>query len=276
MRAAHRDNPSSTDWNSHQFFVLLPWACILRAITWPWEFRIAKPVPAWSGLPIAAPSKLITNQYLEGNGHVTGVIFYFFTHDTKSLSKFSIFRSPGHRRTKKYNSKNEVRSDLHHTAPGINLGVVMPDFLSFHILHTVMAKAEFPMNLGRPKNLQWEAQARKMCTIESPWQFLIPNHSWTDFKIPGTRPKQNQCNTDRLPSHIASTSTPAEYFSLARMHLQELGFLAQATEKKSSFEGTFQIPYLLTPWSLCLTAFQADWNANLPSWEGNHSLSSGV
>lgn len=36
----------------------------------------------------------------------------------------------------------------------------------------------------------------------------------------------------RLPSHIASTSTPAEYFSLAGMHLQELAFLAQATEKK--------------------------------------------
>jgi len=52
-----------------------------------------------------------------------------------------------------------------------------------------------------------------------------------------------------LPSHIASTSTPAEYFSLARMHLQELGFLAQATEKKEWFWGDISNPILaITPW----------------------------
>lgn len=48
---------------------------------------------------------------------------------------------------------------------------------------------------------------------------------------------QNQYNVTliRLPFHIASTSTLAEYLSLARTHLQELGFIAQVTEKKEFF-----------------------------------------
>lgn len=56
------------------------------------------------------------------------------------------------------------------------------------------------------------------------------------------------------------------------MHLQELGFLAQATEKKSDFEGTFPIlAYSMIPMPNSIPG-----GLKRKFSEGNHSLSSGV
>lgn len=150
--------------------------------------RIAKSVPAWPGVPIAAPSKLITNQYEEGNGHVTGVIFYFFTERSMTPKVWASLASSGRRGITLLTSRQSLINSIKSARICITqclvstVGVVMPDFISFYIPHTVMAKDEFPINLGRPTNLQWEAQARKMCTMtvlnSKPVVKQFPKSAW--------------------------------------------------------------------------------------------------